>query len=215
MDLKTRIRVALGIEKEETTQLAYEGKLADGTIIVSEADALAEGVAVNVLVEDGTQMPLPVGEYETEDGMKFIVEEEGIIASMVEEAEKEEDEDKIYEDEEKEEMSDDNAQLFAEIGAVVKELLEEVKNDIARLTSELDELRGENLSKDENIAELQEENTELTKQVKELGEKPAEEPVKLTKFPKKLQEKVEMSKEDYDKMTSQQKYLYNFNNLNK
>ena len=81
--------------------------------------------------------------------------------------------------------------------------------------SELDELRGENLSKDENIAELQEENTELTKQVKELGETPAEEPVKLTKFPKKLQEKVEMSKEDYDKMTSQQKYLYNFNNLNK
>ena len=215
MDLKTRIRVALGIQKEETTQLAYEGKLADGTIIVSEADALAEGVAVNVLVEDGTQMPLPVGEYETEDGMKFIVEEEGIIASMVEEAEKEEDEDKIYEDEEKEEMSDDNAQLFAEIGAVVKELLEEVRNDIARLTSELDELRGENLSKDENIAELQKENTELTKQVKELGETPAEEPVKLTKFPKKLQEKVEMSKEDYDKMTSQQKYLYNFNNLNK
>ena len=215
MYLKTRIRVALGIDKEENTQLAYEGKLADGTIIVSEADALAEGVAVNVLVEDGTQMPLPVGEYETEDGMKFIVEEEGIIASMVEEAEKEEDEDKIYEDEEKEEMSDDNAQLFAEIGAVVKELLEEVRNDIARLTSELDELRGENLSKDENIAELQEENTELTKQVKELGETPAEEPVKLTKFPKKLQEKVEMSKEDYDKMTSQQKYLYNFNNLNK
>ena len=215
MDLKTRIRVALGIDKEENTQLAYEGKLADGTIIVSEADALAEGVAVNVLVEDGTQMPLPVGEYETEDGMKFIVEEEGIIASMVEEAEKEEDEDKIYEDEEKEEMSDDNAQLFAEIGAVVKELLEEVRNDIARLTSELDELRGENLSKDENIAELQKENTELTKQVKELGETPAEEPVKLTKFPKKLQEKVEMSKEDYDKMTSQQKYLYNFNNLNK
>ena len=88
MDLKTRIRVALGIE-EETTQLAYEGKLADGTIIVSEADALAEGVAVNVLVEDGTQIPLPVGEYETEDGMKFIVEEEGIVASMMEEAEEE------------------------------------------------------------------------------------------------------------------------------
>ena len=215
MDLKTRIRVALGIEKEETTQLAYEGKLADGTIIVSEADALAEGVAVNVLVEDGTQIPLPVGEYETEDGVKFIIEEEGVIATMVEETEAKDEDEEMYD--EKEEMSDEHAelQLFAEIGAVVKELLEEVRNDIARLTSELDELRGENLSKDENIAELQEENTELTKQVKELGEKPAEEPVKLTKFPKKLQEKVEMSKEDYDKMTSQQKYLYNFNNLNK
>ena len=58
---------------------------------------------------------------------------------------------------------------------------------------------------------------EVLSEIEEPEEKetPAEEPVKLTKFPKKLQEKVEMSKEDYDKMTSQQKYLYNFNNLNK
>lgn len=214
MDLKTRIRVALGIE-EETTQLAYEGKLADGTIIVSEADALAEGVAVNVLVEDGTQIPLPVGEYETEEGMKFIVEEEGVIASMAEEAEEEDeddmkkdDDDKIYEDD-KEEMSNDNAELFAEIGAVVKELLEEVRNDISRLNSELNELRGENLAKDENIAELQEENTNLSAQVKELGEAPADDPVKLNKFKK---EAVKLSEVEYDKLTPQQKYLYNFNN---
>lgn len=209
MDLKTRIRVALGIE-EETTQLAYEGKLADGTIIVSEADALAEGVAVNVLVEDGTQIPLPVGEYETEDGVKFIVEEEGVISSMVEEdveaEEKEEEED--YGDD-KEEMSNDNAELFAEIGAVVKELLEEVRNDISRLNAELDELRGENLAKDENIAELQEENTNLSAQVKELGEAPADDPVKLNKFKK---EAVKLSEVEYDKLTPQQKYLYNFNN---
>ena len=213
MDLKTRIRVALGIE-EETTQLAYEGKLADGTIIVSEADALAEGVAVNVLVEDGTQIPLPVGEYETEDGMKFIVEEEGIIASMMEEAEEDEDDmkkdddDKIYE-EDKEEMSDDNAELFAEIGAVVKELLEEVKNDLARMSAELEELRSENLAKDENIAELQEENVELAKQVKDLGNEPGDKPVKLSKFKK---EAVKLSRVEYDKLTPQEKYLYNFNN---
>ena len=213
MDLKTRIRVALGIE-EETTQLAYEGKLADGTIIVSEADALAEGVAVSVLVEDGTQIPLPVGEYETEEGMKFIVEEEGIIASMETEADEHEDEDdmkkddddKIYEDD-KEEMSNDNAELFAEIGAVVKELLEEVRNDISRLNAELDELRGENLAKDENIAELQEENTNLSAQVKELGDAPADDPVKLNKFKK---EAVKLSNVEYDKLTPQQKYLYNF-----
>jgi|TARA_R100000479_G_scaffold174530_1_gene122947 hypothetical protein len=213
MDLKTRIRVALGIE-EETTQLAYEGKLADGTIIVSEADALAEGVAVSVLVEDGTQIPLPVGEYETEEGVKFVVEEEGVIASMMEEAEEDEDDmkkdddDKIYE-EDKEEMSNDNAELFAEIGAVVKELLEEVRNDISRLNAELDELRGENLAKDENIAELQEENTNLSAQVKELGEAPAENPVKVNKFKK---EAVKLSEVEYDKLTPQQKYLYNFNN---
>ena len=215
MDLKTRIRVALGIE-EETTQLAYEGKLADGTIIVSEADALAEGVAVNVLVEDGTQIPLPVGEYETEEGVKFIVEEEGVIASMMEEA-KDEDEDDMKKEEdeemydEKEEMSNDNAELFAEIGAVVKELLEEVRNDISRLNAELDELRGENLAKDENIAELQEENTNLSAQVKELGELPADDPVKLNKF-SKTNTKVELSKADYNKLSAKQRFFYNLNN---
>lgn len=209
MDLKTRIRVALGIE-EETTQLAYEGKLADGTIIVSEADALAEGVAVNVLVEDGTQIPLPVGEYELEDGMKFIVEVEGVIAEMMDETEAkhEDDHDTIYE-EDKEEMSDTHAELFNEIGTVVKELLEEVKNDIARLTGELDELRNENLSKDENIAELQNENVELSKQVKELGEEPGDKPVKLSKFKK---ETVKLSKVEFDKLSAKEKYLYNFNN---
>ena len=210
MDLKTRIRVALGIE-EETTQLAYEGKLADGTIIVSEADALAEGVAVSVLVEDGTQIPLPVGEYETEDGVKFIVEEEGVISSMVEEdVEAEEKEEEDYGDD-KEEMSNDNAELFAEIGAVVKELLEEVRNDISRLNSELDELRGENLAKDENIAELQEENTNLSAQVKELGEEPADNPVKLNKF-SKSNNKVELSKADYSKLTAKERFFYNLNN---
>ena len=218
MDLKTRIRVALGIE-EETTQLAYEGKLADGTIIVSEADALAEGVAVSVLVEDGTQIPLPVGEYETEEGMKFVVEVEGVIASMVEETEakdeddddmKKDDDDKIYK-EDKEEMSNDNAELFAEIGAVVKELLEEVRNDISRLNAELDELRGENLAKDENIAELQEENTNLSAQVKELGELPADDPVKLNKF-SKTNTKVELSKADYNKLSAKQRFFYNLNN---
>jgi hypothetical protein len=214
MDLKTRIRVALGIE-EETTQLAYEGKLADGTIIVSEADALAEGVAVSVLVEDGTQIPLPVGEYETEEGVKFVVEEEGVIASMVTEAEDEEDDmgkdkDEDYADD-KEEMSDANAELFNEIGAVVMELLEEVKGDIARLKAELDEVRGENLAKDENIAELQEENTNLSAQVVELGKEPATEPVKLNKFTKK-ETKVELSRADYNNLSAKERFFYNLNN---
>ena len=77
MDIKTRIRVALGLEDE--VSLAYEGKLADGTIVVSEAEALAEGVAINVLSEDGTQIPVPVGTFTMEDGTSFVVEEEGII----------------------------------------------------------------------------------------------------------------------------------------
>ena len=50
MDLKERIKVALGIDTEEQeVKLAYEAKLVDGTIVVSEADELAEGVVLNIL----------------------------------------------------------------------------------------------------------------------------------------------------------------------
>lgn len=226
MDLKTRIKVALGIEEEANEiKLAYQAKLVDGTIITSDADELAEGVVMNILSEDGQQTPLPAGTYELEDGTKFTTDEAGLVlevAAVEEEAEveAEDKEDEIY-TEEKEEMSneevdsvettvDKEAELFEEVGMVVKELLEEVRNDIARLSSELDELRGENLSKDENIAELQEENTKLSAQVKELNEQPAEEGVKLSKFEEK--KKVQLSEVDYAKLTPQQKYLYNFNN---
>lgn len=74
--------------------------------------------------------------------------------------------------------------MLAEVGTVVKELLEEVQKDISRISAELDELRGENLAKDENIVDLQNENLELSKQVKELGNEPSAEPVKAHKLQK-------------------------------
>jgi len=213
MDLKHRIRVALGIDEEATTtkevQLMFEDKLVDGTIIVSEADELAAGAVMNILSEDGVQTPLPEGTYTLESGVSFTVDAEGVVLEVAEEVEAGDDEDNMEEEEDDMYMKA-NAELFAEVGSVVKELLEEVRKDISRITAELDELRGENLAKDENLAELVEENTNLEKQVKELSEQPADEPVAVTKFAKK----AKLSTDDYEKMTSQQKYLYNFNKLN-
>ena len=86
MDLKNQILVALGLDKTEAveeTTLSFQAKLVDGTIIVSEDDALVEGSLVNVLTEDGTTMALPVGEYRTEDGLGFIIETEGIVSSLL------------------------------------------------------------------------------------------------------------------------------------
>ena len=102
-------------------------------------------------------------------------------------------------------------ELFAEVGAVVKELLEEVRNDISRLTAELEELRGENLAKDENILEIQEENTNLSAQLEKMGSQASEEPVQVSKFAKKDANIV--SDKKYDDMSAQEKYLYNFNKL--
>lgn len=214
MDLKERIRVALGLDEatQEATEvkLAFEAKLADGTIIVSEAEELAAGAVVNILSEDGEQTPLPEGTYALEDGTEFTIGEDGVVAEVAE-AQEEETEEQPQEEEMAEEPKPE-AELLAEVGTVVKELLEEVRNDISRLTAELDELRGENLAKDENIADLQEENTNLSAQVNTLKEEPAAEPVKLSKFAEPKQA-VKLSTEEYSKMTAREKYLHNFNNL--
>ena len=84
MDIKEQILVALGLNKEETVKLEWQSKSEDGTIFVSTADELEAGVDISVLTEDGTTILLPVGTYKTEDGVSFRVEEEGIVAEVIE-----------------------------------------------------------------------------------------------------------------------------------
>jgi len=207
MDLKQRIRVALGIDEEATeqneVQLMFEDKLADGTIIVSEADELVAGVVLNILSEDGVQTPLPEGNYTTEAGVGFSVDASGVVLEVAEAVEETE-----AEDEEEEVALATESEIFAEVGTVVKELLEEVRKDISRLTAELDELRGENLAKDHNINELQDENTNLSAQITKLGSEASEQPIQASKFA----DQKSVSSKEYKDMSSQEKYLFNFNN---
>jgi len=215
MDIKERIKIALGLDTEDKeVKLAYENKLVDGTIVVSEADELVEGILINILSEDGEQTPMPQGTYSLEDGTEFTVDESGIVLEVsvaedeVEVDAGDEDDDDMKK--EKEEYSTET--MLAEVGTVVKELLEEVQKDISRISAELDELRGENLAKDENIVDLQNENLELSKQVKELGNEPSAEPVKAHKFAKNTTPRVELSKADYMKLSAREKFMYNLNN---
>ena len=210
MDLKKQILVALGIEDKEI-ELSYQAKLTDGTIIVSEADELAEGVSVMVLAEDGTTMPLPVGEYETEDGTNFNVVEEGVVSEIMEEeveeeeteAEEEEEDYKEEKEEMEEEVEFDKEGLINEIGSVIKELLEEVKTDIARLDAELNEMKGLN-------EELEADKAELLSEVEKLSKEPATEPVKTSKFNEV--KKDTLSKAEYRELTKKEKYWYNIRN---
>ena len=168
MELKTQILKALGLNKDVEVKLEYQAKLTDGTIIVSSADDLVAGADVSILAEDGTTMPLPVGNYETEDGTSFTVEEEGVVAEIAvveeEEARKEEEEVEMNEEiveevvepseveearhpkkiKTTEEIEFNKEEVIAEIGAVIKELLAEVRNDVSRLSAELDEMKNTN-----------------------------------------------------------------------
>ena len=231
MDLKTQILKALGLNKDVEVKLEYQAKLTDGTIIVSSADDLVAGADVSILAEDGTTMPLPVGNYETEDGTSFTVEEEGLVAEIAvveeEEAEKEED----YKDEEEVEMNEEiveevvepseveearhpkkiktteeiefnKEEVIEEIGAVIKELLTEVRNDVSRLSAELDEMKNTNET-------LEIEKETLSAQLEAVSKEPASEPVTTNKF---ATNKKEVTPVEYRKMTRQEKFLYNLNN---
>jgi len=211
MDLKKQILTALGMDNE--VQLEFQAKLTDGTIIVSEAEALAEGIAISILAEDGSQMPLPVGVYELEDGTTFEVTEEGIVASI---GETEETEEEVVEEEveateeerqpkkikETTEVEFDKVAFIDEVKAVVDELVAKTTSDIEKLQSEIDELKEVN-------GNLETEKEELSSQVEKLSKEPAEKPVTTNKFT----EKKELSKVDYKKLTRQEKYWYNINNL--
>ena len=226
MELKTQILKALGLNKDEATNLEFQAKLIDGTIIVSSAE-LAAGVDIAILAEDGTTMALPVGEYETEDGVGFSVEEEGIVAEIYEteevETEEEEEEEVAPEEEVEaaieevedpsevnrlpkkikttEEVEFNKEAVIEEIGAVIKELLTEVRNDVSRLSSELEEMKGTNET-------LEVEKETLSAQLEELSKEPASEPVTTNKF----SDKKQVTPVEYRNMTRQQKYWYNINN---
>ena len=116
MDLKKQIKIALGLETEEEVKLGFQAKTEDGTIIVSESDTLEVGVDISVLTEDGTTIKLPVGLYVMEDGTKVKVEEEGIVAEIMEgEAEETEEEVEEVEASEEEELKHKPNHKYEEI----------------------------------------------------------------------------------------------------
>lgn len=58
-------------------------KLADGMTVI-EADSFDPEMAVVIVTEDEQKIPLPVGEYELEDGRILVVAVEGIISEVKE-----------------------------------------------------------------------------------------------------------------------------------
>jgi hypothetical protein len=74
----TQIKQLLGMEVKLEMM-----KLADGMTMI-EADSFDPEMAVVIVTEDEQKIPLPVGEYELEDGRILVVAVEGIIAEIKE-----------------------------------------------------------------------------------------------------------------------------------
>ena len=238
MDIKEQILVALGLNKaEEEIKLAWQSKGEDGTIYVSTAEELENGVDISVLTEDGTTIPLPSGTYRTADGVSFRVEEEGIVAEVIES----ETEEEVEAEEEKEEMSEeDKKDDYDEEAAVydwegmekriknLEDAVADLKRDKVGGDDEVEELSEETLdeeksdspktvttkttevvefSAEEELEKLKAENEKLKT---ELAASPADTPINTNKF--SSESKNSLTKKEISKLTSREQYLHNLYN---
>ena len=156
-DTLNKVRAVLGIEVK-----LEQMKLENGAIL--EAEKFEAGAEIFV-VADEERVAVPVGEYETEDGMMIIVSEEGIIAEIKEAEAKEEEavEEAVEETEAEEVVEEELATETASPKKIVKSISEEMFfSEIEKLRTEINELK---LSKTEVVAE--EVVVELSDEVKE------------------------------------------------
>ncbi len=81
-DLPNQIKLALNPKAENEIKLG-EIMLADGSLKIEyDGDTLMPEIACWVTAEDGTRVPVPVGEHPLEDGTILIVEQEGIVKEV-------------------------------------------------------------------------------------------------------------------------------------
>jgi hypothetical protein len=146
--LEQKFNVKLKLEQMEV-KLA-QMKLADG-VTVLEFDALEVGKEVFIVSENGN-VPMPIGEYELEDGQMLEIYEDGIIGEV---ASKEEEQAPM---EEKEPVAEVPVEASVEAPQTAKKTVETVSKET--YFSEMEELKRE-------ITELKEQ-LKLKEEVKEV-----------------------------------------------
>jgi len=152
-----KIKSLLGMEVK-----LEQMKLADGTTVL-EADAFEMDNEVFIVTEDEQMIPVPVGEYELENGMILVVAVEGIIAeikeAVVEEVAPEAETPEVEVEVEAEAASAPTAKKTIE--SIVKETF----------FSEIEALKTENIELKAQL-ELLSKVDEVTEEVTELSEEP-------------------------------------------
>lgn len=161
MNVINEIKTLLGMD----VNLA-QMKLMDG-VTVLEADAFEMDNAV-FIVNGEERIPVPVGEYELEDGMILVVAVEGVIAEIKE---------PVAEVEEPEAEVEVEVEAQAETVATPKRIVESISKEmffaeIEKLRTEIAELKSvkevikEELSSDEVVVEPLTHSPEVKNEVK-------------------------------------------------
>ena len=149
----TQIKQLLGMEVK-----LEQMKLADGMTLI-EADSFDPEMAVVIVTEDEQKIPLPVGEYELEDGRILVVAVEGII-SEIKEKEEEAPEVEIEVEAPEAEMPEVEVEAEAEVATPKKTVESIIKetffSEMEALKAENEELKAklETFSKIDTVAEV-------------------------------------------------------------
>jgi hypothetical protein len=129
-------------------------KLMDG-ITIFEADAFEMDKEVFIVTEDEQKIPVPIGEYEMEDGRILVVIEEGIISEIKEVATEEE----VIE----EEAPEVEVEVEAEATPSAKKTIESIVKET--FFAEIEKLTNENIelkAKLESLSKVEEVTNEVT-----------------------------------------------------
>jgi hypothetical protein len=160
--------------KESTEEIKVElaqVKTADGQAIL-DAEAFEVGKAVFIVTEEGN-IPVPMGEYMLEDGMKIEVDEQGVIVEVSIEGEEEVVEEVI---EAKDEIEKEETGMMESMPKkVVKSKTEMEESYFSKIETRLSAIEKANEDLKAVNVQLSAENEELKKQL-------AESPAEHTKF---------------------------------
>jgi len=172
-EILSQIKEVLGLELAEEVKLEIQ-KLENGTSL--EAASFESSQEIFIVGEDGSKIALPVGEdYKLEDGRTISVVEEGIIDSIKEAGEAEEEE--VVEEEEEVEAEKEDAPVKStettqKVVYATKEEVSEIKEMIKELMLSLKEEKVEDLELTAQVVEPIAHNPEAKSEaVSNLGHK--------------------------------------------
>jgi hypothetical protein len=125
--------------------------LADGSLKIEwDGEVLSEGLSVWVMADDGTKVPVPVGEHPLEDGTILIVEVEGIAKEIKPAVEE------VPQEEEPAPAQDLNDGKVSNDAKIASEIESAIKSILIKYTAQ-----------EQRIVELENQVTELGKQPSE------------------------------------------------
>jgi len=175
----------VGVQLEEEIKMSSEGKLQDGTIIYSTADAWGVGADIYTMDENGTPVPVTAGEYILEDGTKVVVDEKGFIAE--------------FGMEEEEKMSSED----------LMKIIESLSEKVNALSNEKTELASQLAIESEKAINASKELASVKTELSSLKKTASATSVKESKTHLFAKEKSQASEKSYSNMTLKERILFN------